>query len=371
MEIQEHFYADDPARGPAGGKTTLRDVEYFFLGNGLIQAAVQIAPTEGATPVGLLIMDPDRLGPKRAALSFDPDAGLAATALSLVDRGAVHAARAGSVRAGWLRGSRDPRVEVVWRSGPYRVREIFFCPDMKKARLLRVVTVTRSGAGASKVRLKTGLRGRTIDAELIFRGSAAAPVVLEYRLTERDGKPGIRTKTAEKAHDAYEDWILPLWQDNAIPTVNPEFTACVECHKDYATQRRFSVYMNHPLHAELGMRCVECHPTNPHPNPPRPQENACADCHSEVNDKDQCGYCHPPASLPHFYYLGTPKESVVDCSVCHPKNSFAGQPPDPKITSVGFTGSNEATCRGGRRASSRAASCAPMPISSVSMPSRS
>jgi hypothetical protein len=158
-----------------------------------------------------------------------------------------------------------------------------------------------------------------------------------------DEKPGIRTKGAEKAHDAYENWILPLWQADAIPTVDPEFTACVECHKEYATQRRFSVYMNHPLHAELGMRCVECHPTNPHPNPPRPQENACADCHSEVNDKDQCGYCHPPASLPHFYYLGTPKESVVDCSVCHPKNSFAGQPPEPKI-SVSFSGSNEATC---------------------------
>ncbi|MGZ5469392.1 MAG: hypothetical protein ACXW2H_09740, partial [Candidatus Aminicenantales bacterium] len=108
MEVREHFYADDPARGPADGKTTLRDVEYFFLGNGLVQAAVQIAPAGNATPVGLLIMDPDRLGPKRAALSFDQTAGIAATALSIVDRGAVHAARAGAVRAGWVRGSRDP-----------------------------------------------------------------------------------------------------------------------------------------------------------------------------------------------------------------------------------------------------------------------
>ncbi|HMA54162.1 MAG TPA: hypothetical protein VKT17_06845, partial [Acidobacteriota bacterium] len=213
MEIREHFYADDPARGPADGKTTLGDVEYFFLGNGLIQAAVQIAPAEGATPVGLLIMDPDRLGPKRAALSFDPDAGLAATALSIVDRGAVHAARVGSVRAGWLRGSRDPRVEVVWRSGPYRVREIFFCPDMKKARLLRLVTVTRSGAGASKVRLKTGLKGRMIDAELIFRGSAAAPVVLEYRLTERDGRPGIRVRRGSDPGAAAP--ALPYWEKTA------------------------------------------------------------------------------------------------------------------------------------------------------------
>lgn len=40
MEVKEHFYSDDPARGPADAKTTLPGVQYFFLGNGLIQAAV-------------------------------------------------------------------------------------------------------------------------------------------------------------------------------------------------------------------------------------------------------------------------------------------------------------------------------------------
>ncbi|MGZ5554566.1 MAG: hypothetical protein ACXW3H_02280 [Candidatus Aminicenantales bacterium] len=194
MEVREHFYADDPARGPADGKTTLRDVEYFFLGNGLVQAAVQIAPAGNATPVGLLIMDPDRLGPKRAALSFDKTAGIAATALSIVDSGAVHAARAGAVRAGWVRGMRDPRVEVVWQSGPYRVTELFFCPEMKKPRLLRQVTVTRPGAGASRARLKTGLKGRTIETALAFRGRTAAPVVFEYRLAVQDGKPEARMR---------------------------------------------------------------------------------------------------------------------------------------------------------------------------------
>ena len=37
MEVKEHFYSDDPSRGPADGKTTLDGVEYFFLGNGRIQ----------------------------------------------------------------------------------------------------------------------------------------------------------------------------------------------------------------------------------------------------------------------------------------------------------------------------------------------
>ena len=95
MEVQEHFYADDPSRGPADAKTTLRGAEYFFLGNGFIQAAVQIAPAGDGTPVGLLIMDPERLGPKRAALSFDRETGIAATGVSIEARGDRPRAAAG------------------------------------------------------------------------------------------------------------------------------------------------------------------------------------------------------------------------------------------------------------------------------------
>ena len=29
METQEHFYSDDPSRGPVDGKTTLGGVDYF------------------------------------------------------------------------------------------------------------------------------------------------------------------------------------------------------------------------------------------------------------------------------------------------------------------------------------------------------
>ena len=91
MEVQEHFYSDDPSRGPVDSKTTLRGVDYFFLGNGLIQAAVQVTAAEGATAVGLLVMDPERLGPKRTALTFDKISGISATALSLSSRQAPSA----------------------------------------------------------------------------------------------------------------------------------------------------------------------------------------------------------------------------------------------------------------------------------------
>jgi len=201
MEVQEHFYSDDPCRGPADAKTTLRDAEYFFLGNGFIQAAVQIAPAGDGTPVGLLLMDPEKLGPKRAALSFDEDTGIAATGVAIEARGAGHAPQPGSVRPAWGRGTADPRVEVVWRSGPYRVTETFFCPDMRSARLVRRVSVSRSASGAARIRVKTGLGARMVETEVAFRGRTAAPAVFEYRLVRRGGRTfaGLRLASSSPA----------------------------------------------------------------------------------------------------------------------------------------------------------------------------
>ena len=187
MEVREHFYADDPTRGPVDGRTTLAGVDYFFLGNGLVQAAVQVAAAEGATPVGLLVMDPERFGPKRAALTFDFASGLLRTAVSLVDASTVRAAAGPSVRARWLPGSADPRVEIGWRSGPYRVRELFFCPDPRSARLLRRVTVAKAAPGPARIRLETGVRARTVSAELAIRPGRQASAVFEYRLLRREG----------------------------------------------------------------------------------------------------------------------------------------------------------------------------------------
>jgi hypothetical protein len=214
MEVQEHFYSDDPSRGPVDGKTTLRGVDYFFLGNGLIQAAVQVTAAQGATAVGLLVMDPERLGPKRAALTFEARSGIGATALSLAERGAVHAARGRSVRARWLPGVPDPRAEITWRSGAYRVTELFFCPDTRSARLLRRVTVTRTAAGGALVRLKTGVGRRLVETSVAFRGPGTKTAVFEYSLSKRAGKPSLGISLGNAASAGPES--AEYWRDTAI-----------------------------------------------------------------------------------------------------------------------------------------------------------
>jgi hypothetical protein len=215
MEVREHFYAEDPARGPADARTTLRDVDYFFLGNGHIQAAIQVAPAGGATPLGLLLMDPESLGPKRAALSFDPESGIAATSLALLDRDGEHRPRPGKVRAAWLRGAVEPRVEAVWRSGPYRVEEVFYCPDMTSPRIVRRVTVARTLSGPARARLRTGLRRGSLETELRLDGRAAARVVLEYRIMRRKGRPFAAVRLAEDGKDASTP-ATSYWQGTAV-----------------------------------------------------------------------------------------------------------------------------------------------------------
>jgi hypothetical protein len=160
-----------------------------------------------------------------------------------------------------------------------------------------------------------------------------------------DTEPGLRTKTARAISDGYHEWVTPLWSEQSAPTSDPEFSECVECHKDYAKTRRFpTVYMNHPLHAEIGVACDTCHPQNVHPNPPRPQEKTCAGCHTEVQDRDGCPTCHPPGSLPHFYLLGAPRQSSTECDVCHPTGSFGSTASVPKIGGT-FTGSDPTMCQ--------------------------
>jgi hypothetical protein len=188
MEVKEHFYADDPRRGPEDAWTTLPGVDYFFIGNGLIQAAVQVCPANRGTPVGLLIMDPERLGTKSQALSFDPVSGLGPTILEVEVGGWVHSPRAGRVWAAWVEKEGLPAVKVKWRDGGLSITETFYCPDPGKPRLARAITVRNRTKGSLRVILRTGVRDLTAARRSEIPGGKERPFCLEYRLAGRLGR---------------------------------------------------------------------------------------------------------------------------------------------------------------------------------------
>ena len=140
MEIEEHYYADDPTIGPPDVKTTLKDVQYYFLGNGFIQAAVQICRSGEGTAIGLALMHPEKFGAKRKILNFDAAKGLQHTQLVLFSGKLRHTAKPAEIEATWTEIDGIPAVKINWRCEICAVEELFYCPDQKEPRLVRQVT---------------------------------------------------------------------------------------------------------------------------------------------------------------------------------------------------------------------------------------
>jgi hypothetical protein len=182
IDVQEHVYHDDPKVGHPDVRTELRNVDYFFLGNGLIQAAVQAAPAGEGTPLGLLIMDPDRLRKKREALSMDPESGLEATILR-VSRGAeVYALRPGAVEVRWSKTRPVPTVIASWNAAGIKVEESFSCPAWDKPALDRVVVLKNAGRTRTTVQVETGIKKTTIRRTVALNAGERKTLVLRYVL---------------------------------------------------------------------------------------------------------------------------------------------------------------------------------------------
>lgn len=160
-----------------------------------------------------------------------------------------------------------------------------------------------------------------------------------------EDEPGIAARAGDALGGFYRGWIRPLWASQERPGQPAEFAGCASCHEDYAEKRRFSsVYMNHPLHAEIGVACADCHRVTAHPNPGSPEEAVCAGCHQEVDERQGCGLCHAPASLPHFAMLGAPKQGPVDCRTCHPRTPLPSGRAERLVEVGTFDGSQPKAC---------------------------
>ncbi|MFI5357778.1 MAG: hypothetical protein ACHQ4G_10625 [Opitutales bacterium] len=182
IDASEHFYHDDPAVGPADVRTQLKDVEYFFLGNGLIQAAVQWSPAGEGTFLGLLVMDPDRLGKKRDALTLDARAGLAPTQVRVRAAAGEFAPAAGRGRVAWAPAAPVPTVVARWAVAGLQVTERFSCPEWNRPRLCREIVVRNRSRRRVTCELVTGRGAGRVIRRLALAAGASRSVVLGYTL---------------------------------------------------------------------------------------------------------------------------------------------------------------------------------------------
>ncbi len=201
INVAEHVYHDDPSSGHPDVRTRLPGVSYFFLGNGAIQAAVQHAPDGEGTPLGLLVMDPDRFGKKRDSLTMDHASGLAPTAVRIVADGREIAAAASRLEVAWLPGAPVPTVEARWRDIGVTVVERFACPDDGAPRLVRDVGVACPDLQDRLVTVRTG----QIAVELALDRHGRGHVWIVYEVDRDAGRVHVRATSTEpsSSHSAF------------------------------------------------------------------------------------------------------------------------------------------------------------------------
>ena len=141
-EASQKLHADYCSDIPGG--------EYYLLGNGLIQAALQTVPDGNPeTHCGLLIMSPEHFGRKVSTFLYLPERGLERSRLTLNIDGTGYLPEFKTTRVSWEYPDQVPTLVVEWEAGACRVKEEFVCP-LAAATLVRTVTVSNAGAGPAK-----------------------------------------------------------------------------------------------------------------------------------------------------------------------------------------------------------------------------
>jgi len=225
-DVKEHFCDDDPAKGHPDVRTQLKDVSYFFLGNGHIQAAVQIAPSGEGTPVGLLIMNPEHLGKKREALTCDPDSGLENTMIRLFSAPAAETTGTGALEAGWLEEYEFPVAHILWQVGNFRVAEFFYCPDLSHPVIMREVRLKNIANLTIQTRLKTGILDKIIEEEFSLEPEGIKKIFLRYTLNN-SGKHVILDLVPEAgvSRKALQYWKEKTYASFGSPILDNHFNA--------------------------------------------------------------------------------------------------------------------------------------------------
>ena len=136
-------------------------IEYFFLGNGDIQAAIQYAPDRSGdlppTFLGLTLMDAERFSRKWSTYLFHPERGYEGSKLYVMTGNQTYVVTPESLRdVRWKLVDAVPVVSLTWKAGALNVEEEFFVPA-EGAYLVRQVRIHNGGPAPASVALRLPL----------------------------------------------------------------------------------------------------------------------------------------------------------------------------------------------------------------------
>ena len=207
IDVKEHIYFDDPKQGHPDVRTRLKDASYFFLGNGLIQAAVQIAPAGEGSPMGLIFMNPKQLKKKRESLSFDPENGFENTMIHLQKKSNQSEITPKIISAEWYKDLGVPTVRLQWKNDEIQIREIIYCPDQNNPILIREIHFENTGKNELEFQIKTGINQNNIEKQILLHPGREEKLFIEYRLNKSENIIDLRlVPDAAPTNEAIEHW---------------------------------------------------------------------------------------------------------------------------------------------------------------------
>ncbi|MBI3004494.1 MAG: hypothetical protein HYY49_03665, partial [Ignavibacteriales bacterium] len=133
-------------------KSNNQGTEYYFLGNGLILAALQTSSNpEAGTHCGLLVMSPEHFGRKISSYLYHPERGLQNSRCFITAEGATNVPEAATSKVSWEYPDGIPTVVVEWKAGQFVIRETLMCPvhDPAVIRTIALKNVAQEDADTS------------------------------------------------------------------------------------------------------------------------------------------------------------------------------------------------------------------------------
>jgi hypothetical protein len=181
IKLEEHIYFDDPLVGHPDVRTRLKDAEYFFFGNGLIQGAVQYSPSGEGSPFGLLMMVPEELNMKRNALTMNKSSGLSDTAILISEKDNTGVfADNGIIR--WKQEAVLPQIEVLWNFRDIKITELIYCPDRKSPSVIREVILENCAEKRREIQISTSVPGKELQYKIILNNREQKNIYINYTL---------------------------------------------------------------------------------------------------------------------------------------------------------------------------------------------
>jgi hypothetical protein len=135
-------------------RTDTPDTEYFFLGSGKIQAAIQWSKDTSCTPLGIVLSHPQHFTRKHGSHLFHPEFGLERTMITVIIDGVRYKATHDNLNVCWSEHEGVPNVLATWKAGEHTVLQSFYIPHETHT-LMHWVAVL--GAKGKKVEIETAL----------------------------------------------------------------------------------------------------------------------------------------------------------------------------------------------------------------------